>query len=50
MTNQLEAARAMMDEHRRVTAEYRLIRAAKLNNRAERTTERARQALASLGA
>ena len=46
MTNQLEAARAMIDERRRVTEEYRLIRAARLNNRAQR----ARLALASLTA
>ncbi len=48
MTNQLEAARAMNDERRRVTEEYRLVRVVRLNNRAERATRRARQALASL--
>lgn len=50
MTNQLEAARATIDERRRVSEEYRLIRAARLNHRAERATQRARQALASLTA
>jgi hypothetical protein len=48
MTNQLEAARAMFDERRRTTEEYRLVRAARLNHRAKRATQRARQALAGL--
>ncbi|MFI9272188.1 hypothetical protein ACIGXM_15900 [Kitasatospora sp. NPDC052896] len=50
MTYQLEAARATIDERLRAAEEYRLIRAARLKNRAERTTQRARQALTNLTA
>ncbi|MBF9069854.1 hypothetical protein [Streptacidiphilus fuscans] len=51
MTFQLEAAtRATIDERLRTAKAYRLTRAARLNNRAERAARRARQALTSLQA
>ncbi|WP_329561219.1 hypothetical protein [Kitasatospora sp. NBC_01266] len=50
MTYHLEAARATIDERLREAAEHRIVRAARLRNRAERTTRRARQALTSLTA
>ncbi|GAA2281488.1 MULTISPECIES: hypothetical protein [Kitasatospora] len=50
MTYQLEAIRATIDERLREAREYRLVRAVRLKNRAERATQRARQALTSLAA
>ncbi len=50
MTYHFDAIRATIDERLREAEKDRLVRALRLKNRAERTTERARQALASLAA
>ncbi|WP_157537702.1 hypothetical protein [Kitasatospora azatica] len=48
MTYQLDTARATIDERLREAENYRLARALRLKNRAERTTRRAYQALTNL--
>ncbi|GGV38958.1 MULTISPECIES: hypothetical protein [Streptomycetaceae] len=50
MTYQIEELRATMDERLREAREYRLARAIRLKNRAERASLRARRALTSLAA
>ncbi|MDH6117946.1 hypothetical protein [Kitasatospora sp. GAS204B] len=50
MTYRLDTAQATIDERLREAAEYRVLRAVRLKNRAERTTRRARRALTSLTA
>ncbi|MFE0459629.1 hypothetical protein ACFW1A_10250 [Kitasatospora sp. NPDC058965] len=50
MTFHLDAARATIDERLRDAAEYRVARALRLKNRAERSTRRARRALTNLAA
>ncbi|MDH6574622.1 hypothetical protein [Kitasatospora sp. MAP5-34] len=50
MTYHFDAIRATIDERLREAEKDRLVRALRLKNRAERTTERARQALAGLTA
>ncbi|WP_354644518.1 hypothetical protein [Kitasatospora camelliae] len=48
MTYQLEAARTTIDARLREAQQYRLVRALQLKNRAERTGQRARQAISKL--
>ncbi|GAA1979794.1 hypothetical protein [Kitasatospora viridis] len=50
MTYQLDTARATIDARLLEAKEYRVARALRLKNRAERTSRRARQALTSLTA
>ncbi|MFF7635053.1 hypothetical protein ACFZB9_18120 [Kitasatospora sp. NPDC008050] len=50
MTYHLDTARATIDERLRQAENHRLRRAAQLKARAERTVERAQQALTSLAA
>ncbi|WP_407991624.1 hypothetical protein [Kitasatospora sp. CMC57] len=50
MSFQLEAARATIDNRLREAEDHRLRRALRLRSRAERATQRARQALTSLTA
>lgn len=50
MTYQLDAMRATIDERLREAQQYRIARAVRLTNRAERAAQRARQALTNLTA
>jgi len=50
MSYHFDAIRATMDERLREAEKDRLVRALRLKDRAERTTQRARQALANLTA
>lgn len=50
MTYHLESARATIDNRLREAQNHRLVRALQLKSRAERTTQRARQALSGLTA
>ncbi|MCX4751321.1 hypothetical protein OG455_38470 [Kitasatospora sp. NBC_01287] len=50
MNYRLEAARVTIDDRLREAEEHRLLRALRLRNRAERTTQRARRALTNLTA
>jgi len=50
MTYHFDTARATIDERLREAEKYRLARALRLKNRAERTTQRAHQALTNLTA
>ncbi|GAA0703384.1 hypothetical protein GCM10010193_67840 [Kitasatospora atroaurantiaca] len=50
MTYHFDVVRATIDERLREAEKDRLVRALRLKNRAERTTQRARQALTNLAA
>jgi hypothetical protein len=50
MTYQLDTARATIDERLREAEQYRLVRAVRLTDRAERAARRAYQALTNLTA